>query len=70
MQNPGCPFNRVTNAQIVESGSESTLEHWTIEACKDKSFTYRVLIMPHPSGGIGDMVSNLKDAPVAPKAER
>lgn len=67
MQNPSCLFNRVINAQVVKDEKESTVEHWTIEACKGESFTYRVLIMPYPNGGIGDMVSNLDGGPVAPQ---
>jgi len=62
-QHPDCPYVRVVGAKIVERDSDSTVEHWTIEACKQKQFTYQALILPYPDGGIGVSVSNVDLSP-------
>ena len=58
MQHAGCKFIKVVAAEVITQEPKSIVEHWTIEACKDQQFTYRVLIIPG-TGGITDMVSNV-----------
>jgi hypothetical protein len=62
MQHADCAFNRVLGANIVKKESGSVVEHWTIEACNNQQFTYRVFIMFH-QGGISDSVSNIDGSP-------
>ena len=58
VQNPSCKFERVLSAIIIESEPDATTEHWTIEACEAKQFTYSVYIL-RMGGGFSVMVSNL-----------
>ena len=48
---------------MVEKDSDSTVEHWTIEACSGKSFAYEVVVFPEPDGGVTDMVGDIDDSP-------
>jgi len=57
-QHADCKFSAVTQATVVEKNGDSTTEHWTIKACNDQEFTYKVFIMSR-QGGITDMVSNV-----------
>jgi hypothetical protein len=58
-QNPGCRFTKAVGSQVIEKTKEYSEEKWTIKACSDKSFSYRVTVMTTDGGGVSDMVSNL-----------
>ncbi len=64
-QHAGCKFVKVVAAEFITQEPKSIVEHWTIEACKDQQFTYRVLIISG-TGGITDMVSNVDDSAAMP----
>ena len=64
MQHPGCTFVRATGSKLVEKNADSTVEHWSIEACSGKVFTYRVMVMPQSDGGVSDSVSNVDGSSV------
>ena len=61
MKHPDCPFQNVSGAKIVKREKDSVTEHWTIQACAGKQFTYRVFILPH-EGGITDAVGDVEAA--------
>jgi hypothetical protein len=61
MKHPDCPFQKVSGAKIVKRDKDSVTEHWTIQACDGKQFTYRVFIIPH-EGGITDSVGEVEAA--------
>ena len=56
-QYPKCLFQKVAATQIVKRDKKTSDEHWTIEACGHKQFTYKVYVMLQ-DGGISDMVGN------------
>jgi len=62
VQNPKCTYKKVVAAEVVKRESGSVIEHWTIEACNHKLFTYEVSIIPG-RGGITDAVSNVDESP-------
>lgn len=64
MQHPDCTFVRASGSKLIEEGADSTIEHWSIEACSGKIFTYRVLVMPGPGDSVTDSVSNVDGSPV------
>jgi hypothetical protein len=66
IKNPSCKYVRVIGAEIIKNEQKNTVEHWTIEGCQKKQFTYRVLILSY-QGGISDMVSNVEETSVAPQ---
>lgn len=59
MKHPDCPFQNVSGAKIVKREKDSVTEHWTIQACAGKQFTYRVFIIPQ-EGGITDAVGDVE----------
>jgi hypothetical protein len=59
MRHPDCRFLKAKGSVVVEKDSDSTAEHWTVEACSGKSFTYRVVVFPEPDGGVTDMVGDV-----------
>lgn len=63
MQHADCQFVRVLGAEVVSQDTKSVTEHWTIEACKRQTFTYKVFIIPG-TGAITDAVSNLDGSPI------
>jgi len=65
MKHPDCPFHKVSGAQIVKRENDSVTEHWTIQACAGKQFTYRVWILPG-EGGITDVVGDIEASEDAP----
>jgi hypothetical protein len=64
MQYPDCAFVKAVGSNLIEKDADSTVEHWSIEACAGKTFTYRVLVMPRPDGGVSDSVSNVDGSPI------
>ena len=60
MRHPDCRFTKATGSTTVEKESDGTVEHWTIEACSSKSYTYEVAVFPEPDGGITDMVGDIE----------
>ena len=65
MKHPDCPFQNVSGAKIVKREKDSVTEHWTIQACAGRQFTYRVFILPH-EGGLTDAVGDVEVAEDAP----
>jgi hypothetical protein len=65
MQHANCKFARVLGAEIVSQDEKSITEHWTIEACKQQAFTYKVYII-RSSQALRDMVSNVDGSAVEP----
>jgi hypothetical protein len=57
-QHPDCKFVKVLSASVIEQEQRFVTEHWTIEACKQQSFTYKVWLMPDPKVLV-DAVLNL-----------
>lgn len=53
-----CKSTRVVGAQIVSQEGNRAVEHWTVEACAAKRFTYEVLI-ERGATGISDAVADL-----------
>jgi hypothetical protein len=66
MQYADCKFVKVLGAEVVSQDEKSITEHWTIEACKQQSFTYNVLIVRNPHA-LSDAVSNLDGSSAKPK---
>lgn len=64
MQHPDCSFVKAIGSKLIERAADSTIEHWSIEACSGKAFTYRVMVMPGPGDSVSDSVSNLDGSPV------
>jgi hypothetical protein len=64
MQHPDCAFVKATGSKLVEKGARTTIEHWSVEACSGKIYTYRVMVMPGPGDAVSDSVSNLDGSPV------
>ena len=64
MQHPDCMYTKPLGSITVEKEGTKTVEHWSIEACSGKTFTYRVAVFPSPNGGVTDMVSNLDGSAV------
>jgi hypothetical protein len=62
MQHPSCKFVRVVSAEVAARSPKDVTEHWTIQACKEQQFTYRVYIIPS-NGTITDSVSNVDGSP-------
>jgi hypothetical protein len=63
VQHPDCAFTRVRSAEIVSRDAKSITEAWTIEACKQQTFTYKVLILSDTET-LTDAISNLDGAPI------
>lgn len=63
MQHADCQFVRLLGAEVVSQDTKSVTEHWTIEACKRQTFTYKVFIIPG-AGALSDFVSNLDGSPI------
>ena len=53
-----CPYVRPLAAEIVRDEGDAVVEHWTIEACDGKRFTYRAYLLP--GGGLTVMVSDVR----------
>ena len=64
MQHPDCVYSKSLGSVTVEKSDKGTVEHWSIEACSGKKFTYRVSVFPSPNGGVTDMVSNVDGSSV------
>lgn len=64
-QHADCKFVKVVAAEVITQEPTSIVEHWTIEACKNQQFTYRVFIIPG-TGALTDMVSNVDGSPATP----
>lgn len=66
-QQPNCRHVRPLAARIVRDEGDAVVEHWTIEACDGKQFTYRAYLLPS-SGALTVMVSDVRpdDDPDAP----
>ncbi len=64
MQHPECTFVKASGSELLEKSTDSTIEHWSIEACSGKIFTYRVMVMPGPGDSVSDSVSNVDGLPV------
>ena len=58
-QNPSCRFSKAVGSEVIEKTQDYSEEKWTIKACSEKTFSYRVTVMSTQGGGISDMVSNL-----------
>ena len=52
-----CPFVRPVSVEIVRDEGDAVVEHWTIEACQGKQFTYRAYLLPS-AGSLTVMVSD------------
>ena len=57
-QHPTCPYVGPLSAEIVRDEGDAVVEHWTIEACDGKRFTYRAYLIP--GGGLTVMVSDVR----------
>ncbi len=57
---PDCQFVRPVRAQIIRDEGDAVVEHWTIEACDSKEFTYRAYLLPS-RGALTVMVSDVRD---------
>ena len=57
-QQPDCPFVRPVAAEIIRDEGDAVVEHWTIEACQSKHFTYRAYLLP--GAGLTVMVSDVR----------
>ncbi|WP_132982808.1 hypothetical protein [Thermomonas haemolytica] len=64
MQHPDCPYQKPVGSVVIETKGDNTEEHWSIEACSGKSFTYHVAVFPTPNGGVTDSVSNVDGSPI------
>ena len=64
MQYANCQFAKPLGSETVEKVEGSTVEHWSIEACDGKAFTYKVRVIPHAGGGVTDSVSNVDGSAV------
>ena len=53
-----CPYVRPVSAEIVRDEGDAVVEHWTIEACEGKQFTYRAYLLPM-GGSLTVMVSDV-----------
>ena len=53
------PFVRPVAAEIVRDEGDAVVEHWTIEACMGKNFTYRAYLLPS-RGALTVMVSDVQ----------
>ena len=58
-QNPSCPFVRSLRAQILKRSDGGIVEHWKIEACQGRQFTYRAYLLSNV-GSLTVMVSDPK----------
>lgn len=58
-QEAACPYVRPVSAQIVRDEGDAVVEHWTIEACDGKHFTYRAYLLPS-GGALTVMVSDVR----------
>ena len=65
MQYPECPFKRATGSLVVSSSTGNSTEHWTIAACSDRTFTYKVTVFATRGGGVSNMVSNVDGSALA-----
>lgn len=63
-QHADCRFQKALGYNVVERARKESVEHWTIEGCNGRQFTYRVRIFVQ-GGGIVDSVSNVDGSPVA-----
>ena len=64
MQHPDCTYKKPVGSVAIEAKDGNTVEHWSIEACSGKTFTYRVAVFPSPGGGVTDSVSNVDGSPI------
>lgn len=64
MQYPNCQFVKPLGSETIENKVDSSVEHWSIEACDGKAFTYKVTVFPHAGGGVTGAVSNLDGSSV------
>jgi len=64
-QRSDCRYKKVIGVEIVKRDETFVTEHWTIQACHKKQFTYEVLIMVSEHG-LSDVVSNIDHSPVDP----
>ena len=62
LKHPDCRFVKAIGSEAVKKDADGTVEHWTIEACSGKQFTYEVAAFPSPDGGITDMVGDIEGA--------
>ena len=65
--NASCPYVRPVSAKIIRDDGDAVVEHWTIEGCDGKRFTYRAYLLPS-RGAMTVMVSDVRpdDQPDAP----
>jgi hypothetical protein len=57
-QNPACPYVRPLRARIIRDEGDAVVEHWTIQACEAREFTYRAYLLPS-AGSLSVMVSDV-----------
>jgi len=69
MQHPDCQFVKPLGSETVEKDADGTVEHWSIEACAGKAFTYKVAVFPQAGGAVTDMVSNVDGSTVGEEVE-
>src|SRR5690606_10106820 len=56
-QQPNCPYVRPLSVKVIRDEGDAVVEHWTVEACEGKQFTYRAYLLP--GNGLTVMVSNV-----------
>jgi hypothetical protein len=56
-QQPDCPYVRPVSVEIIRDEGDAVVEHWTVEACESRQFTYRAYLLP--GNGLTVMVSNV-----------
>lgn len=65
---PRCKFEKIVGAEIFKKDEKGTTEHWTVQACDHKQFTYRVFVIDNANGTITDAVGDI-DKPALTPAE-
>jgi hypothetical protein len=65
---PKCKFEKVVGAEIAKKDEKGSTEHWTIQACEHREFTYRVFVIHNDNGTITDAVGDI-DKPALTPAE-
>jgi hypothetical protein len=57
-QNPACPYVRPLRARIIRDEVDAVVEHWTVQACESREFTYRAYLLPS-AGSLSVMVTDV-----------
>jgi hypothetical protein len=52
-------------ATIIRDEGDAVVEHWTIQACESREFTYRAYLLPS-AGSLSVMVSDVSPDDGAP----